>query len=138
MKNTKEFIREKVQEMYDEGYEFYDIHHNLFGEDNVENWPVSASDDGWRDDGDDGDNYTYDYSESTEPQDMENFEWLEINEDDVVVCCGGDWQEPIKITMTFDGKKLIVVEQEDGVYEEGMEEKEFNETLGVVNPNYEE
>jgi hypothetical protein len=70
----------------------------------VKNWPVD----------DDG-----------EQQDIENYEILSIDDDKMVMCCGGDWQEPMKITIELVDDKLTVTGVEKGIFEEGLDSDEI-------------
>jgi hypothetical protein len=117
----KDFLKEKVQELYENGYDFYDLVYELFGEDNVDNWPYVVVDD-----------VDDDEVVEKEPLDMENFEWLSLDDNELVVCCCGDWQSPMKLTIQSDGDGLVVVDTEDiPEMEDGMSEDEFNKVLGV-------
>lgn len=59
-----------------------------------------------------------------EPLDMENFEYISITDDELVICCGGDWQEHLTLTIKLINGKLTVVHTEEG-YNHGMNEKTF-------------
>lgn len=51
--------------------------------------------------------------------DFENFEVISIKPDKMVVCAGGDWQEPLTFTLVVNGDKLkatdIVAGYKDGL-----------------------
>jgi hypothetical protein len=118
--NLKERLREKVLEIYRNGEDFCDLPYAILGEDNVKEWPVSEGEDEEEDEG--------------EPQDMENFEWNEINDDSIVVCFGGDWQEPVSATIILDkNNELVVVDTIRDFFEEGIHEDEFNIILFGTN-----
>lgn len=109
--NLKEFLRENLINAPEE---FWNVHYDIFGEDNVVNWPqISMSD--FSDDPED--------QGIEEPLDMENFEWLSITDDELVVACGGDWQEPLTLTMRIVDGKLTVINYVSG-YEEGLSQEE--------------
>lgn len=108
--NIKSFLKKALEEM-----DFYELPYELFGEDNVVNWPQISM----KDFADDPDEEAVE-----EPLDMENFEWLSITDDTLVVACGGDWQEPLTLTIKIINGKLTVVSKVEG-YEEGMDEKTF-------------
>lgn len=130
----KNFLKEKVKNLYEKGEDFYDLPYSLFGEDNVENWPNAylPSEEEFIDRGfGDHDDYE-EIKDAEEPQDMENFEWISVDDDEVVVCCGGDWQMPMKITLRLnDNNQLVVFDTENEVFEEGLSEEDFNELLGL-------
>lgn len=98
----KEYLANKVKEIYKKGEDFYNVHYYL----PIKNIPIVDD----------------------ERLDMENFEWLEISDDKIVVCCGGDWQEPMTLTIKLDGDNLLVVDYKDG-YIVGLSENEFNQLL---------
>jgi hypothetical protein len=126
----KKFLKEKVEELYSNGFDFYELQYELFGD--VKNWPIAALpsfEDSGELDREDYDDMVSDMGE--EPQDMENFEWNSITEDELVISCGGDWQRPMKITMNLINDELVVTDTEDDVYDDGMSEEEFNEILEI-------
>lgn len=108
--NIKSFLRKALTEM-----DFYELPYELLGENNVVNWPQISM----KDFADDPEEESFD-----EPLDMENFEWLSITDDEIVVACGGDWQEPLTLTIKLINGKLTVVKKEEG-YEQGMDEETF-------------
>ncbi len=63
-----------------------------------------------------------------EEVDFENFNWLEITDDNIVVCCGGDWQEPLILSIELINGELVVVNSEEG-FEDGLSEDDFNKLL---------
>jgi hypothetical protein len=60
---------------------------------------------------------------------MENFEWLSVTDDELVIACGGDWQEPYTLTIRIVNGKLTVVNAVPG-YEEGLGEDDL---LKIIN-----
>jgi len=102
--NVKDYLKNLVEN----GIDFYDLPYEL----EVGNWPDVE---------DEGDN---------EPLDMENFEWLSIDDDQMVVACGGDWQEPLTLTIKMVDGELTVVETEDG-FSSGLSRDEFYAELGI-------
>jgi len=118
MKNLKNYLKEKVEKMYEEGKNFYDLSYKLFGGHLVKGWPWVFPEDS--------------EEEDKEPLDMENFEWLSIDEDKLEICCGGDWQKPMKLTLQLDdGDKLVVIDTENDYFENGLSEDKFNDLLGI-------
>lgn len=108
--NIKQFLRENIINAPEE---FWNVHYDIFGEDNVVNWPqveLPPFEEGDK--------------PELEPLDMENFEWLSVTDDEVVICCGGDWQEPLTLTIRLINGKLTVINKTEG-YEEGMSEEEL-------------
>ena len=67
--------------------------------------------------------------------DFENFNWLEISDDKLIICCGGDWQNPLTLTIKLIDNKLTVVDSTEG-FSNGLSENEFN-TLLFDTYNYE-
>jgi hypothetical protein len=57
--------------------------------------------------------------------DFENFEWLEITDDKLIVCCGGDWQDSLTLTIELIDNKLLVTNSVGG-FKDGLSEDEFN------------
>ncbi len=75
----------------DDEIDFYDIF--------IANWPNDEEGDG---------------------QDVENWSIISLSDDKMVMCCGGDWQEPVKMTIELVDEKLTVTETEFGIYDDGM------------------
>ena len=64
-----------------------------------------------------------------EPLDMENFEWLSITDNELVIACGGDWQKPKTLTIKLINGKLTVTNIIDDSYTEGMDEDAFMRSI---------
>jgi len=112
--NIKDYLKNLIEES---GVDFWDLPYEL----SVENWPeVKESED------DEDEDYEGDY----EPLDCENFEWLSIEDDELIIACGGDWQEPKTLTIKMIDDVLTVVNVEDG-FSQGMSEDEFCDALGL-------
>jgi hypothetical protein len=110
--NIKTFLREKLQEV-----EYYgELPYEIFGEENVVNWPIVEM----KEISDDPDDKF-----ENEPLDMENFEWLSITDNEIKVCCGGDWQAPQTLTIVIVNGKLTVTNAVEEEYQEGMDEQQF-------------
>lgn len=107
--NIKSFLRKALTEM-----DFYELPYELLGENNVVNWPQVKLPP--FEEGDEPD---------LEPLDMENFEWISITDDELVIACGGDWQEPLTLTIKLINGKLTVVKTESNEWQEGMDEEIF-------------
>jgi len=60
-----------------------------------------------------------------ETVDFENFEWLEVSDDTLVVCCGGDWQDPLTLTIKLIDDKLSVINSTQE-FNKGLSEDDFN------------
>jgi hypothetical protein len=108
--NVKDYLKNLVEN----GIDFYDLPYEL----EVENWPDVEDEDG-----------------NKESLDMENFEWLSIDDDQMVIACGGDWQDPQTLTIKMVNGELTVVETEDG-FSSGISEEEFYAELGIENEDY--
>ena len=119
MKNLKSYLKEKVEELYEDGVEFYDLHYELFGE-QITNWPEIIEEDMEEED-----------VIGKESLDMENFEWLSIDDDELEICCGGDWQTPMKLTIQLDYDRLVVANTENDYFENGLSKDEFNHILSI-------
>jgi len=89
--NLKSFLKQSLEKVDNV---FYDLHYEVF--DDVVNWPQVDIDD------------------ELEPLDMENFEWLSINDDEIIIACGGDWQEPLTLTIKVINGKLTVTNSREG------------------------
>ena len=73
-----------------------------------------------------------------EPVDFENFEVLEMTDDKIIVCSGGDWQDPTKFEMTLVDEK-IKINVIDYTFEEGMDDIIFlSELFGIINSVYDD
>lgn len=62
-----------------------------------------------------------------ESLDMENYELISLSDDQLVMCSGGDWQDPLTLTIEIDPKNpgmLKVVKSEEG-FEDGMGDEKF-------------
>ena len=105
----KSYLREKLSQV--DGW--YELQYDAFDENNVVNWPEVKLPDL------EGEDETF-----YEPLDMENFEYISVTEDELVICCGGDWIEPLTLTINLINGKLTVTHMESG-YQEGMDEKNF-------------
>lgn len=101
-------IKNYLKELVEDGVDFYDMPYEL----EVENWPIVI------------------YDGEEESLDCENFEWISITDDEVVIACGGDWQEPLTLTIKVVDDKLTVVSTEEG-FADGLSEDEFYEVLGI-------
>jgi hypothetical protein len=120
MENLKSYLKEKVKELYENGIYFYELHYELLGYNNVKGWPevlLTSEDDEEIGDKDE--------------LDMENFEWLYINDDELEICCGGDWQSPMKLTIHLINNEFVVVNTEENYYENGLTEDEFDDLLEI-------
>lgn len=73
-----------------------------------------------------------DGEEDDEDLDFENFAFSEVTDDVITFSAGGDWQEPLIITLKYDQAtdKIYVAEHEEG-YEDNYTIK-FNEIMGAV------
>lgn len=75
--------------------------HNL----NVENWPTTSSED----------------SDEPEPLDLENFGFMEIEDDRIVMWAGGDWQESKIFTIELVNGKPTVTNVSELEFDEYVE-----------------
>lgn len=107
--SIKEYLATRVKDLYNDDIDFYDLPYELinYGHFNVRGWP-----------------------QDEDSLDMENFEWLEITDDYIKIACGGDWQEPMIVTIELDRGMLVVTDTEYG-FSEGLSEEEFNTILGL-------
>jgi hypothetical protein len=67
----------------------------------------------------------YNPEESYEDLDFENFELLGIDFDNnsFLFCAGGDWQDPLEVTVTYDGKFYFEITGKG--FTEGMSDEHF-------------
>lgn len=105
--NIKDYLKEKIEKL---NIDFYDLPYEIQYE--TENWPEIEDED------------------NVEQLDCENFEWISIDDDEIIISCGGDWQEPKTLTIKMEDKILSVTNIEDGM-EPGMSEEEFYEIIGI-------
>ena len=71
---------------------------------NVENWPND---------------------EDGESQDLENWTINTISDDKMVMCCGGDWQDGMRLTIELVNDKLTVTGVEKDIFEDGLDSEEI-------------
>lgn len=75
----------------------YDFHvDSFFGRVDIDGWPKTKND----------------YSDDMDPVDLENLEIIELDSDKMVIICGGDYQEPLKLTIKVDENGVYVDEYE--------------------------
>jgi len=118
MKNLKEILREKTIKYYNskscnrnmENFHMGDLFYILFND--VNNWPDVSYCCGCEDCNCD------DSEKIKEELDMENNEILEINDNFITIACGGDWQNPLTLTIKAIDDKLTVVNIKNG-YDDG-------------------
>ncbi len=67
-------------------------------------------------------------SGSEEALDLENYEIIKLDEKEMTMACGGDWQEPLTFTLVPDGDKLKAVDITAG-FDDGLSDKEVVEIL---------
>lgn len=103
----KKYLREKVLKIYKEGEDFWDIIWDL----NIKNLPLDEDED---------------------DLDFENHEWIEVNDDSIIICAGGDWQKPMRLTIELKDNELVVVDSKEG-FDRGMKEDDFNTLLFGTN-----
>lgn len=79
------------------------------------NWPQISEPDA----------FDYGETENEEDLDLENWEILSIDDNKMVMCAGGDWQEPLMMTLVSHGDdQLYVLNTEEG-YENGLSNEEI-------------
>lgn len=59
-----------------------------------------------------------------EPQDLENYEILLVTDDKFIICCGGDWQEPMTIEIEELNGVLTVTSAIASDFEDGMTDEQ--------------
>jgi len=59
-----------------------------------------------------------------EELDLENFEVLEVTEDEVVMCAGGDWQTPVEFEISLKNNNIVLNELSNE-FDDGMSFFEF-------------
>ena len=57
-----------------------------------------------------------------EPLDCENFEIISVTDDTIVMCAGGDWQLPHKVTISLVDDELTVTACKKSKYQTGLSE----------------
>lgn len=60
---------------------------------------------------------------------LENWSIPSIDDNKMTLCCGGDWEDPKKLTIEVIDNILTVTSFEDNVFEEGYSEEELLEIL---------
>jgi hypothetical protein len=123
--NLKAFLRDNL---IDAPEEFWNVHYDIFGEEYVVNWPKIKIPP--VDFNDINPELNFEFGDDEEPLDMENFEWLSVTDDELVVACGGDWQEPLKVTMKLIKGKLTVTKTEKVTdWQDGMSQEELTNAI---------
>lgn len=56
---------------------------------------------------------------------LENWSIPLIDDNKMILCCGGDWEDPKKLTIEVVDDMLTVTSFEDNVFEEGYSEEEL-------------
>jgi len=107
--NIKSYFKDKLTKV-----EFSDLPYELI--EDVTNWPNVKIED-------EGDDEVFE-----EPLDLENFEWVSISDDEFVIACGGDWQEPQTLTIKLINGKLTVTNSAEG-FPDGMDEETFMRSI---------
>lgn len=65
-----------------------------------------------------------------EDLDFENFSIVTASKDEIVFCAGGDWQEPLIITLKVnEAGEVYVAEHKEGFHPDGMHDEEFNKLI---------
>lgn len=60
---------------------------------------------------------------------LENYSIPLIDDNKMILCCGGDWEEPIKLTIEVVNDMLTVISFENNVFEDGYSTEELLEIL---------
>lgn len=94
---TREFKHKLVSYLYIDG-EF--TPHGLTS---LPNWPVLHDID----------------MDCEDPLDVENFEFLDFNDEEITVCCGGDWQDPHTVVIGLIGGDVCVKDYYESDFHEG-------------------
>lgn len=117
--NIYSYLREKLQDEA-EG-EISDLHYEALGPDYIIGWPKNRIPE------------DCDPEEATDladdDQDMENFGWVSLSHDRLVVSCGGDWQEPMVIEIRIVDDYLTVVNTVPNAFHEGINDEDLNVLL---------
>jgi len=67
--------------------------------------------------------------------DLENHEIINLNDHGMTIICGGDWQEPHKVELRYDGISVHVVSYGPCEYDDGLSEDDILRILGLPVPN---
>ncbi len=108
--NIKQFLADKVKKAYNSEYDFWDLPYELDLH-RIKNWPKIP------------------YDDDMEKLDLENFGWVEITNDKLVISCGGDWQDPHTVEIGLVDNKLVVTNSYQDDFNDGISEDEFNMIL---------
>lgn len=84
----------------------------------VPNWPEVEE----QDSSDEGESYS-------EPLDLENWEIISISDEKMVMCAGGDWQQPLTFTLVKLNEETLMVTNIHEGYEDGMSEEDILKAL---------
>lgn len=107
MNQFKQILKDQI--VGDDG--FVDVY-NL----NVENWPETNV-------GEEGE------EEEWEDVDLENHSLVKLTDDEFVLSAGGDWQNPVTMTIKLVDGKLKVTNVIHDEFQDGMDEEEFLKIL---------
>jgi len=134
------FVKSKKPEIeeFKDKYDFqdeetmYDMQYELV--DAVPNWPEVSSLESPEDvPGQTTGSYSFfnDYM-PFEPQDLENCEWDSISKDKIVISGGGDWQEPLSVTIQCDTDGNLFVTQIEIGYGGGCSTSDFQKAFSLA------
>ena len=118
----KKFLQKKYIDIVDENLDVKGFFEEVISE--IEEWPKIERENIYSDDYDD-DSDQEDYHE---PLDIENFSVVELKENFVLICAGGDWQEPQQVKITLHNGEPIAEIVDEG-WNSGMSDSEFLKDL---------
>jgi hypothetical protein len=104
-RTLKEALKEKVREFIQRD-EYFDLHANLIGLLNLENVPMKV--------------YGKEEAEAKgykegeqEDLDFENWKLFSMNDDELFIAAGGDWQGPLQFKVKYENGQFVCFDAED-------------------------
>lgn len=110
----KNYLKERFVELIDNVSDVHEFMCEIITE--IEEWPEIDVEET---------NYEDDEIESyPESLDLENLSIIEITNDGIIICAGGDWQEPQKVKISLHNDQLVAKIIGEG-FEDGLSDEEF-------------
>ena len=119
----KKYLQKRFIDLIDEGFGVSEFFGEIISD--IEDWPKIKFENIYNDDYDDEDS---DQEEFYEPVDIENLSLVELKNDSILICAGGDWQEPQQIKISLHNGDPVAEIVDEG-WDDGMSDEEFLKEL---------
>lgn len=118
----KKFLQKRFIDALDESSDVNEFFRGIISE--IEEWPEIGRENIYSDDYDDESNQ----EEFSEPVGIDDLSILELKDDYVLICAGGDWQEPQQIKITLHNGSPVAEIIDEG-WDNGINDAEFLKEL---------